>query len=79
IYSDLNDTVYANRFMLSIYASEAGTRNVPLREPMQVTDAYTGQSIANDTDNFIVMLEKGETGMWFLDRVESTNESTGNP
>lgn len=67
MYTSENDAVYANRYMVSVHAAQAGRRVIALPRTMRVTDAFTGTCIAEQADHFAVTLEKGQTGIWLLD------------
>jgi hypothetical protein len=66
IYSDGDDFVAANSFMVAIHARYPGKRTVKLREPAVVYDAMTGKRVARRTTEFTTRLDRNETGMWLL-------------
>lgn len=66
IYSDGDDFVTANRFMVALHARYAGERVIRLPEPATVYDAMTGETVAERTHEFGVELRRNETGLWLL-------------
>ena len=67
IYTPGNDVVYANRFMVAVHTRYAGKRVISLPHPASVTDAFTGEKIAEKAKTFEVHLDQFETGIWLLD------------
>jgi hypothetical protein len=66
IYSDGDDFVTANRFMVALHARYAGERTIRLPQPATVTDLMTGKRVAKKVATFRVNLKRNETGMWLL-------------
>jgi len=67
IYSNGDDFVCANRFMVSVHARYGGKRLIALPRPSTVTDAFTGKKIAARAKEFEIHLKRNETGFWLLD------------
>jgi hypothetical protein len=54
VYSPVGDLVYANTGFLGLIARGSGPRPVRLPRPMRVTDAISGETLAEKTDAFRV-------------------------
>jgi hypothetical protein len=67
IYSETDDFLVANRFMVSLHAKETGEKTVSLPRRTCVTDAFSKQCVIADSDKFTVHMETGETGVWLLE------------
>jgi hypothetical protein len=67
IYSDQDDFVAANHWLLTLCASHDGPRTIRLPRKTTVTNAMTGAVVARRADRFDVTLAFGETGIWTLD------------
>lgn len=70
IYSDGDDFLCANNSMISIHARYAGKRTIRLPRLCKVTDAFTGDVVADKSAVFSVPLRQYETRMWWLDDVK---------
>lgn len=68
IYCDGDDFVTANRFMVAVHALSSGERFIRLPEVSTVVDAMTGEQVAHQTREFRAPLQRGETGLWLLER-----------
>ena len=68
IYTEGDDVVYANNSLLAIHARYSGKRMVHLPKRYTVVDAFTGEILAKDAQSFEVMLNRGQTGLWLLER-----------
>ncbi len=67
IYSEMDDFVAANNWLLTLCASNDGLRTVRLPRRATVIDAMTGARVANGTDRFDVTLKFGETAVWKME------------
>jgi hypothetical protein len=67
IYSESDDYLVANRYMVSLHAKEGGEKTIYLPRKMKVTDVFSGKIIAANADKFKVRMEKAETGIWFVE------------
>ncbi|MBN1445533.1 MAG: beta-galactosidase [Candidatus Omnitrophica bacterium] len=67
IYSDYNDVVYANNFLLSVAVKDAGEREIRLPAPAKVVDAFTGEVISEKTDSFKRNFRQFEAPVWWLE------------
>ncbi len=68
IYTDSDDVVYANNFMVSVHTRTAGKRTISLPGQFSVTDAFTGRKIVGKVKEFEVNLNQYETGFWLLEK-----------
>ena len=68
IYSETDDFLVANRFMVSLHAKDAGEKAISLPGKMHVFDAFSKRSVAQDANSFTVHLDAGETGFWMLEK-----------
>lgn len=66
IYNQENDLLYANRDFVCVHAFTAGTKRIRLPKKCEVADAFSDESIASDTCEFSVPMEKGETRLFSL-------------
>jgi hypothetical protein len=67
IYSEMDDFVAANNWLLTLCASNDGPRTVRLPRRATVIDAMTGARVASNTDRFNVTLKFGETVVWKME------------
>jgi hypothetical protein len=67
IYSESDDYLVANRYMVSLHAKEGGEKTIYLPRRMKVTDVFSGKIISANADKFKVHMEKAETGLWFVE------------
>ncbi|MBN1445700.1 MAG: hypothetical protein JW957_06300, partial [Candidatus Omnitrophica bacterium] len=67
IYSDGDDVVYANRFIVSVTARYGGERTIKLPKPCMVVDAFTGEVVSEKTGSFNADLKQYETKIWRLE------------
>ena len=65
IYCATDDIILGDGRFLAIHAAAAGRKTLHLPEPMQVTDALTGETLARDTRVPLVM-EQGETRLLWV-------------
>jgi hypothetical protein len=66
IYSDLDDCVAANSWLLTLCASCDGRRTVQLPRKATVVDAMTGAVVSQRKKSFDVDMKYGETAIWKL-------------
>jgi len=66
IYSDQDDCVYATSRLLCVHARHGGQRHIRLPQPLEVTDAITGETVSRGVRTFSVDLSPHETGLWTL-------------
>ncbi len=64
IYVDSDDTVYANRSLLSLFADAPGPRTVRLPKPATVMDLLSGETVAANAREFGVQMEGETTRLW---------------
>ncbi len=67
IYSDSDDVINANRFMVSVAVNDAGERNIRLPKPAKVVDAFTGEVVSEKTADFKINFKQYETKVWWLE------------
>lgn len=67
IYDDAGDFVCANNVMVAVHTTYAGKRTIRLPRTCKVTDAFTGELVAEKTDAFSNVLKQYETRMWWLE------------
>ena len=68
IYLDTDDVVYANRRFVAVHATVEDRKWIRLpRQYDQVTDAYTNDVIATNTDDFDISMRAGETRMFRIE------------
>ena len=67
VYVDTDDVVYANALLLAVHTHYAGTRRIALPKRSSVRDAFTGKTVAANTDAFELRMERGATGIWRLE------------
>ncbi|MBI4026928.1 MAG: hypothetical protein HY360_18225 [Verrucomicrobia bacterium] len=67
IYSDMNDFVAANNWLLTVCASCDGPRTIHLPRKATVIDAMTDAVVARATDHFEATMKYGETGIWKME------------
>ena len=68
IYTDSDDVLYANRFMVAIHTRLAGKRTIHLPQKATLIDAFSGKKVAEDTAKFEVELGQYETGFWLIEK-----------
>lgn len=61
IFSDADDTFYADRSMLALHADGAGPRRLRFPAPAWVRDALTAELLAEAAESLTLRLEHGET------------------
>jgi hypothetical protein len=64
IFVQSDDTVYANRSLLSLIVDQPGPRMVTLSAPATVEDLFTGETIAEDVTEFEVDMPGKGTRLW---------------
>ena len=68
IYTDTDDAVAANDWMLCVCAASDGPRTIRLPKRATVVDALSGETTAKDASHFEVDMKYGETRVWKLER-----------
>lgn len=77
LYTEDADTVIeTNAGYISVYSQVAGEKSIVLDEAYQVYDVLSGKMIGNDVTCFTVNLKSGETGLYRLDCIHQTTETT---
>lgn len=71
-YSDPGDIVYANDQLLAIHTRKGGPRTIRLRETCDVTDALSGERVAQNTNTFDVSLADKSTALYSLEGADKT-------
>ena len=67
IYLDTDDVLYANDRFVAVQAAKEDTKRICLpRTVQQITDAYTNEVLAGNTDEFEIKISNGETRMFRL-------------
>ncbi|MCX5757821.1 MAG: hypothetical protein NTU83_04820, partial [Candidatus Hydrogenedentes bacterium] len=66
MYIDTEDIVWAGRDLLAVSVNEGGPRTIRLPRPYIVTDLWSGQTVARDTDHFIVDIPGRGTALFRL-------------
>ena len=67
IYLDTDDVLYANDRFVAVQAAKEDTKRICLpRTVQQITDAYTDEVLASNTDEFEIKISNGETRMFRL-------------
>ena len=66
IYVDSDDTVYANRSLLSLTVNEGGPREVRLPRPATVIDLFTEDVVVEQGASFTVDMAEKSTALWRL-------------
>jgi len=66
IYVDSDDTVYANRSLLSLTVNEGGPREVRLPRPATVIDLFTEDVVVEQGTSFTVDMAEKSTALWRL-------------
>ena len=66
VFVDSDDTVYANRSLLSLVVDEAGIRHVHLPKAATVEDLFGGEVIAENASEFDVHMSAKSTALWRL-------------
>ena len=62
IYLDTNDIVYANRLFIAVHATTEDTKRISLpTTAAEITDAYTNETIAYNTNEIEIKMRNGET------------------
>jgi hypothetical protein len=61
IYSDGPDVVYANREFLGMYSPDGGKRTIKLREPSDVLNLLTNETVATGASEFSMTLDPNTT------------------
>jgi hypothetical protein len=56
-----HDAVYANQNFLTVHAQSPGKKTLKLRYPSKVSDAITGEVIADNVSEFSVEMTFGQT------------------
>jgi hypothetical protein len=64
IYSEADDFVAANNWLLAVSAATSGLRTIRLPRALDVTDAMTGALVARSAESFQVRMRFGETYLW---------------
>lgn len=67
IYSEAEDFLCANNVMLAVHTRYAGKRTIRLPQVCKVTDAFTGELVAQNAIAFDTVLKQYETRMWWLE------------
>jgi hypothetical protein len=57
IYSDGRDVVYANPEFLGVYSPDGGKRTIQLREPSDVLNLLTNETVATGASEFSMTLD----------------------
>jgi hypothetical protein len=57
IYSDGRDVAYANREFLGVYSPDGGKRTIQLREPSDVLNLLTNETVATGASEFSMTLD----------------------
>jgi len=68
IYTDSDDVLYANRFMVAVHTRQAGKRTIHLPNKATLIDAFSGKKVAENVDKFEVELGRYETGFWLIEK-----------
>jgi hypothetical protein len=68
IYTDNDDFMAANNWLLTVCAASDGPRTIRLPKNATVVDALTGETTAKDASQFEVDMKYGETRVWKLER-----------
>ncbi|MBM3501384.1 MAG: hypothetical protein FJX74_22245, partial [Armatimonadetes bacterium] len=66
LYVAGDDTVYANRSLLSLFADTPGARTIRLPEAATVVDLFTGETVAEGVAEFQVQVPGETTKLWRL-------------
>jgi len=66
IYSDAGDQVMAGGALVMLHAASDGKRTIRLRRRCRAVDAFTSETVAEDSDRFDIVLNAGDTRVWML-------------
>lgn len=66
IYTETGDNLYAGSHCLSIHALKKGVKDIALPEKHTVVDAYSGKTIAKNTQKFKISMEAMESRVFLL-------------
>ena len=67
IYSEMDDFVAANNWLLTLCASNDGTRTIQLPRRATVRDAMTGKTVAVGATRWAARMRFGETRIWRME------------
>lgn len=67
IYSEMDDFVAANNWLLTLCASNDGTRTIRLPRRATVRDAMTGKTVAVGATRWAARMRFGETRIWRME------------
>ena len=66
LYDDVGDMVWGNNVFLTVYAQGDGVRTVCFLRPLNVEDAYTGQTLAAGVTALDLDVKQWETKLLLL-------------
>jgi hypothetical protein len=64
IYVESDDTVYANRSLLSLVVNRPGPRTIRLPRPATVDDLFSGETVVENAGEFEVDMPQNSTRLW---------------
>jgi hypothetical protein len=68
VYTDNDDFMAANNWLLTICAASDGPRTIYLPSKATVVDALNGETVSRDATSFEADMRYGETRVWKLER-----------